>query len=263
LFAAILGFVSWTGASQFAAMANQLDYATQLQLESGLRIAGLALFALASIILLFRSALMPSDRQIDKWATNDWRKIGERARRKFSLDADEIIHDPLEFRYYSLENARARRGKDNFWRSTHLAGTVINSTRQQFMIYLCRIDFLTGNFTYEETHEIFYQDVVSISTSAESRTVDMKNASDYEKDFARKNPRSVVNNLLQINDLENVEMRLVNGGRVPIAAYHGGGAVSTEGDLGQLAPNADVVDRLRKLIRDKREFDGRRAPPRS
>jgi hypothetical protein len=254
LLASILGLAAWTAAPTIAALAQPKDYAAQLQLVSELRIAGQALFALASLALLFLWAFIPSDRQIDQWAASYWRTIGDWARQKFSLDTDEIIEDPIEFRYYSLEKAQACRGKDNLWRSTQLAATVINSTRQQFMIYLCRIDLLTGNFTYEETHEIFYQDIVSISTSAKSRIIDMKNASDYDKDFARKYPRSVVNNLLQINDLKIVALRLVNDGHITIAAYRDGGTVSYEDDLGQLASNADAVDRLRRCVRDMREF---------
>jgi hypothetical protein len=81
----------------------------------------------------------------------------------------------------------------------------------------------------------------------------MKHASDYYKELARKQPKSVVNDRLQVKDLERVEMRLVNGSGVPLAVYSGGGGVVSTKDLvDELAPNADAIDRLRKLIRDMR-----------
>lgn len=69
---------------------------------------------------------LPSDQEIEGWAAIDRRVVDERARRKFSLDADQLIHDPIEFHYFSVEGgAETQRGKDKRWRTSQLAATVI------------------------------------------------------------------------------------------------------------------------------------------
>jgi hypothetical protein len=249
----LAGLVLLLAAHQIATTVEPSDFAAQQHVESSVRLIGVVLFVIGGVISFARWKYLPNDRQIDTWSNADWASVGERAMRKLSLDADELIHEPIEFHYYSVDgDAALRRGRDNLWRTSKLAATVINSTRQQFMIYLCRIDLTTGRFSYEETHEIFYQDVMEISTVAESRTVDLTTASKEERRHARRNPDAVTNKRLLINEDERVELRLSNGSAVALASYRAAGAVSTEGDLSALAPNANAIDRLRKLVRDMR-----------
>lgn len=136
---------------------------------------GAILIALGTLRLYFYYR-QPSDAEMSQFISEDLDRALQVSLNKSGIDASELVADAVIVTGFRLWNSGGcqhlhKKGADGVPRFTPMNVTVINMTQNQLITYQACLDLTTGNLLNEETDEYFYNDVVSVSTKTESKTV--------------------------------------------------------------------------------------------
>jgi hypothetical protein len=200
----------------------------------------------------------PSDEQIDKWLAEDLCSVESRALAKSGLDRDGTVRDSVVVIGPRLRNTGGakfgfRKGNDMKARFTPLDVSVLNFTEHQLVAYQCSLDFLTGDPRSECVDEYFYNDIVSVSTQAESRRF---NIGELDKDLLSlgKNLKKAAKKtgVLQVDDTQSFVLASSGGTTMQVVLNApmvinslGGGTISME-------DSEKAVQAVRKMVREKK-----------
>jgi hypothetical protein len=155
-----------------------------------LPLKGLGLLLIGiGVVGLVASIKRPTDSQMDAWLDQDLAMLHSKALSKTGTDRSELVADHVMVigpRVRNVANAQVAfmKGKDKVIRFTPVDVTVINFTANQLVVYGCALDLTTGNALNERTDEYFYRDVVSVSTSTKSLSVQMQDGKTLQLDAA-------------------------------------------------------------------------------
>ena len=130
---------------------------------------------------IFNWSQKPSDQQLDAWIEEDLKGLNAKALNKGGTDASELVGEAVvvtgpRLRQLGGADLFFKKGKDNVIRFTPIDVSIMNFTPGQLVSYQCALDLTTGNPLNEGTGEYFYKDVVSVSTEAQSLTMDAASA---------------------------------------------------------------------------------------
>ena len=141
---------------------------------------GLVMIAVGAYLLWQRKSKL-SGQQIDKWAAEDFAAHNFIMRAWVMFGSPEITREPLVLRGIATSTPLSENvfsgemvGDDGLTRSTPLSATVILCSAEQLGIYQAGLDLATGNRVNERFVEVFYQDVVGISTIHRTESLDLK-----------------------------------------------------------------------------------------
>ncbi|GIW23680.1 MAG: hypothetical protein KatS3mg068_2687 [Candidatus Sericytochromatia bacterium] len=115
----------------------------------------------------------PKDQQIDSWLIEDINNLIYRAYKKFDIESTQLIHEPLYIivpEIIDVANTPVlfKIGKDKKIRFTPISITIIFLLKNHLLVYVCILDFISGNILNEKTYEYLYKDIISVETISES-----------------------------------------------------------------------------------------------
>jgi len=177
-----------------------------------LMVFGLGLLLIAfGIYLLLRHKTLTSDSRIDQWTNEDFEKHDFVKRAKQLCGFEDLVRDAIILRGLGYSGASEglihgeRYGEDGHMRYTPLGATVLLCTQDQLGIYQTAVDLTTGNCANEKVLEVFYQDIVAISTQASSESLDTKNILQEIKSTSLK-PDAIRQGLSQKKLMKNITL---------------------------------------------------------
>jgi hypothetical protein len=190
-------------------------------------LTGLALFCLGSYYVV-RPLHVGSAREVDFVALSDLNAAQQLALRAFHLETADLANEqPCRFRSMSTTRELgsafqgSKRGKDLKQRWTPHEIAIVNFGRDQLFIYTCALDLTTGNAICVQTHEVLYQDIVSIDTQVQTKTIKLRDKDrDLRLYWEHKGAR-VVNRVMQLDAEQTIHLRLAAGESIQIAAWTG------------------------------------------
>lgn len=123
-----------------------------------------------------RKKMMVTDQEYDSIARSVLTDLTPRALSRLGLDIDEVKEiAPIIFDGYSFEDCtRVKRGLDGIWRSDRYKVVQLFFSLNEVHIYTYSYSTIMEN-TSENTDVYFYKDIVSVSTSAETTTINRYN----------------------------------------------------------------------------------------
>jgi hypothetical protein len=115
---------------------------------------------------LERSEPKATDQEMDEWLELDKKRIMEMAVEKVGIipELTPNVDNPL-VTYGPQSSSRTAIGKDRKIRFSKYDFTIIFLSTYHMGAFICDLDFTTGDTLFEETHEYYYDDVVSVSTT--------------------------------------------------------------------------------------------------
>jgi hypothetical protein len=143
--------------------------------------AGVGVAAVSLIFFYLSTRNTPSDAQIDKWIEADIEILKNRSIQKCGIDASEIAGEPITILglpnfpaiISSQMEFKAKVGSDKAVRMTPMGVLIIHLTASELFAYRADLDFCTGNPMNEETHEYFLKDLVSVTTTTRSMSIQL------------------------------------------------------------------------------------------
>ena len=206
-------------------------------------------------VLWFKSR--PSDAQMDLWLEEDLKGIEPRALAKGGLEASDLVRDPVSVvspRFRNLSGAELgfRKGGDRRARFTPVNVTIINFTEHQLVAYQCALDMTTGKPLNECVDEYFYNDIVSVATTADTFTYDMTELDQRLLSRVPKVKESAVNGKIQVNAGETFVLSTSGGNSVRVVLND---PVLVQGLGGGELPlqwAEQAVQAVRKMLREKK-----------
>lgn len=123
-----------------------------------------------------RKKLMVTDQEYDLMAMSQLSNVTPRALARLGLDVDEVREiAPIIFDGYSFDDCtRVKRGLDGFWRSDRYRAVQLFFSENEVHIYTFSYSTTYANMS-ENTDVYFYKDIVSVSTSTETTTINRYN----------------------------------------------------------------------------------------
>ena len=148
----------------------------------GLEIAiliGLILIAIGGTGIWMAIGGRPSDSENDKYIEEDLSKAKKISLDKSMIDESELVGETVVVtgpRFWNTGGSKIlyRKGKDETLRYSPINISVLNMTENYLISYQASLDLTTGNFLNESTDEYFYNDIVSVSTKTESKSIDIE-----------------------------------------------------------------------------------------
>jgi hypothetical protein len=214
------------------------------------------LLLLIGMIKLFGARKLPTDSEIDQQINADLADLERRALSKTGIEPADVVAEPVVVTGLHLENIGdaefyIKTGKDDVVRFTPLGVTIINFTQHQLVAYQCAFDLITGNPLNESTDEYFYQDVVSVSTQSESKSLYLDRSS---KRQLKNSPlaKIIKDDAIQFNAAETFVLTTSGGTKVEVVLSDpqlieavGGGKIPVH-----LADKA--ITSVRRMLREKK-----------
>ncbi len=200
----------------------------------------------------------PSDKQMDNWLAEDMRSIEARALVKSGLVRENLVRDAVvvfgpRFRNAGGAKFGFRKGNDAKARYTPVDISVLNFTEHQLVAYQCSLDFMTGDPRKECVDEYFYNDIVSVSTKAESQSFSI---GELDRDLLSRvkglRNEAKQTGVLQVNDAQTFVLSSSAGTSIrvllnaPVVINKlGGGTIATE-------DSEKAVQAVRSMVREKK-----------
>lgn len=136
------------------------------------------------IVLMVRGGSgLIADAKVDEWTDEAWKSHDFIGRAREISGFQGLVREPILLRSGSAAGVLSRDvvsgeriGDDGYHRATPISATVILATDEQLGIYRTGLDLITGNRVNEQFLEVFYQDVISVSTGDQVYTRDIEEA---------------------------------------------------------------------------------------
>lgn len=140
------------------------------------KMLGFIMFLIGGLGIFYFYKEKITDQEFDEILNEDLEMISRTALIKTDINSTELVNEEVFITGPKLwDTAGAeihyKKGKDKLLRFTPIAVTVINFTKNQLLLYNCTFDMITRKCLNESTEEYFYKDVVSVSSSTESKTI--------------------------------------------------------------------------------------------
>jgi hypothetical protein len=207
---------------------------------------GIIVLGLCGFVIYRYFTARPTDQEVDRWLDEAKRGLQVKALAKLSLDESQVKGEILFLPAPRVQrtagvDVRMVKGKDGILRYNPVHFLLLFPCQHQFATYQCCYDRLSGNALQEETDEIFYKDIVSVSTKTDDKT---------EKDVVNVFIRGMGN--LHLTNSE--EFVLTTSGGTSIEVFLSNEAIEKKAKGGKLSKSdaEKVVSCVRKMIREKK-----------
>lgn len=181
----------------------------------------------------------PSDQQMDAWLKEDLAALDTVSLNKGGLDESQTVGESVKLYgpclNVSAATARYKVGKDKIVRYTPVHVGVMHFVKDQLFWYGTDFDRTTGKALNESTDEYFYKDVVSVSTKAQSGTVQLTKK------------RS-----LQYTGAESFTLTTSGGTSISLTLNEPSVAQALKGDRMQASEADKSVQKVRSMLREKK-----------
>ena len=205
-----------------------------------------SLTTMEQFIFSFKKAV--SDQEISALLEEDIKILILESLKKFDIDPSQIIRNPeivIGPKLWDVGDLRVlyKKGDDGFLRFTPIDINIIYFGEVQLFIYSCILDLLTGSIYNETTEELFYENIVSVSTKIENSIVvklsDKKSKNNEDVSF-------------ELHSAEVFSITTSAGNSISVilsspdlATYMGGGKFPTE-------RAEKALKSIREVLRDKK-----------
>ncbi len=197
---------------------------------------------------IFSFKKVVNDREIDALLEEDIKILILKSLKKLDIDPSKVIRNPeivIGPRLWNIGDVRVlyKKGEDGFLRFTPIDVNIIYCGEIQLFIYSCILDLLTGAIYNETTEELFYENIVSVSTKIENSIV---------VQLANKKSKNNESVSFELHSVEVFSITTSAGNSISVilsspdlATYMGGGIFPTE--------RAEKALRsIREVLRDKK-----------